>query len=148
MRHTFEVEIREAEGKRPRLRGVMITEGRAASGGRAEVFAPGSIQFPTEGVGIQTRHHGPVEVRAQPIRQRDGRIEVMADATEAIREAISAGKRHMSVEFRAIRERTTAGGVREILQAFVPRAALVEIPEFDSTSAEVRGRKRWRYPLR
>ena len=145
MKHTFAVEVRESEpGRRPRLYGTMIREGRAASGGRAELFAPGSVLWPTEGVGIQTKHHGPVEVRAQPVRERDGRIEVRADATDGIRAAIAAGRKWLSVEFVAIRERTTKGGVREVLEAFVPRAALVSSPEYGDSTAELRSKKRRR----
>ena len=143
MKHTFEVEVRESGG-RPKLRGVMLQEGRAASGGRAEVFAPGAVSWPTEGVGILTRHHAEPEVHAQPIRHRDGRLEVIADATAAIRQAVAEGRRYMSVEFHAIRSRVTKGGVREVLEALVPRAALVADPEYDSTAAEVRSRKRRR----
>lgn len=40
----------------------------------------------------------------------------------------------------AMSERTTRGGVREIQRALVDAAALVAEPEYDSTSAEVRGR--------
>ena len=69
---------------------------------------------------------------------------VEAEATPAIRAAVEGGKRYMSVEFMAIEERTTQGGVREILSAFVPRAALVDRPEYDSTSAEVRSKRRRR----
>ena len=144
MRHVFEVEVRDAENGRPRLRGVMLTEGRAASGGRAEVFAPGAVRWPAEGVGILTRHHAEPEVHAQPVRHRDGRLEVIADATAAIREAVEAGRRFMSVEFVSLRERVTAGGVREILEALVPRAALVSDPEYDTTAAEVRSGHRRR----
>ena len=46
----------------------------------------------------------------------------------------------MSVEFHALEERTTAGGVREVLRAFVPDAALVAQPEYDTTVAEIRRR--------
>ena len=73
-----------------------------------------------------------------PVRESDGRISVRARATDAIREAVEAGRKWMSVEFHAIQERTTAGGVREVLQAFVPAAALVADPEYDVTAAEVR----------
>ena len=144
MKRTFEVEVRESGNGRPRLRGVMLQESRAASGGRAEVFVNGSVRWPAEGVGILAKHHAEPETYAQPVRHRDGRIEVLADATAAIREAVAAGRRFMSIEFHAIRERTTAGGVREILEAMVPRAALVSDPEFDSTSAEVRSKGRRR----
>ena len=145
---TFRVEIREAErtGYEPRLRGVMLTEGRAASGGRAEVFSPGAVSWPSQGVGILTQHRGTVETRGQVVRQGDGRLQLTARATDAIRSAVEAGKRFLSVEFRAVEERTTRGGVREVLRAFVDRAALVADPEYDTTSAEIRQRKteHWR----
>ena len=140
MRKTFEVEVRESNraGYEPSLRGVMLTEGRAASGGRAEVFANNSVSFPSEGVGIMVRHRGTVEVRAHPVRQRNGELTIRSRATRAIREAVESGRRFMSVEFQAIEERTTRGGVREVLRAFVDRAALVSSPEFDTTRAEIR----------
>ena len=144
MRRTFEVEVRDSARGRKRLHGVMLTEGRAASGGRAEVFAPGSVSWPAEGIGILTRHYGPVEARAQPVRNTGGELQVAADATPAIREAVEAGRRFMSVEFHALEERTTAGGVREILSAYVTAAALTDSPEYDSSGAEVRHRKRRR----
>ena len=137
MRRTCEVELREA-GDGPQLHGVIIQEGRAASGGRAEVFAPGSVEWPSEGVGILTEHRGRPEVRAMPERGADGRISVTARATDAIRQAVAGGRNRMSVEFSSLSERTTKGGVREILRAFVPDAALVAAPEYDTTRAEVR----------
>ena len=54
---------------------------------------------------------------------------------------MKAGKRYMSVEFVAVRARVTAGGVREILSALVPAAALTASPEYDTTSAELRDRQ-------
>ena len=146
MKHSFEVEVREAEraGYEPTLRGVMLTEGRAASGGRAEVFAPGSVSWPHDGVAVLAEHRGAVEVRAQPVRHRDGRITLTARATEAIRAAVESGKRFMSVEFHALEERTTKAGVREVLRAMVPAAALVSAPEYDTTAAEVRSTARRR----
>ena len=120
----------------------MVTEGRAASGGRRELFAPGSVSWPSEGVGISIGHHAPVEVRAHATRDRAGQIEVNGDATAAIVAAIGKGLRYLSVEFLSLEERTTAGGVREILAAFVPRAALTNDPEYDTTAAEVRAKAR------
>ena len=142
MRIGFEVEIREAEkpGYEPTLRGTMLQEGRAASGGRAEVFTPGSVEWPSEGVVVRTVHRGKAETRGQVVRERDGRLTLTARATDAIREAVRAGKRYMSIEFQAVEERTTAGGVRELLRAFVNGAALVADPEYDTTTAEVRKR--------
>ena len=133
------VEIREAaEG--PELRGVMVQEGRAATGGRRELFAPGSIQWPDAGIGILLAHRTAPEVRAVAARESDGRITVRAPATPAIREAVAAGKRFLSVEFFSIEERTTAGGVRELLRALVPTVALTAAPEYDMTVAEIRRR--------
>ena len=129
------VEVREKKGE---LRGVILQEGRAASGGRAEVFAPGAVTWPAEGIAIRAQHRGDFETRTLPTRDKRGRIRIRAKATDGIREAIRAGKRYMSVEFRALDERVTKGGVREILRALVEAAALVDDPEYDSTSAEVR----------
>ena len=82
-----------------------------------------------------------METRAHPVRNRDGTLTIQARATDALKEAVEAGSKYMSVEFLALRERTTKGGVREILSALVPRAALVPNPEYDSTAAEVRSQK-------
>lgn len=145
LKHSFEIEVRESEAG-PELHATMLTEGRAASGGRAEVFAPGSVQWPSEGVEIAPSHVLPAEARAQPVRQRDGKLTLRARATDALRAAVKSGSKFMSVEFHALEERTTAGGVREILRALVVRAALVPRPEYDTTAAEVRskqGRRVW-----
>ena len=139
MMRNREFEIRESEDG-PKLRGVMIQEGRAASGGRAEVFTPGSVSWPADGVGILLDHRQAPETRAIPQRQSDGRITLATRATDAIREAVAAGKRFMSVEFHSLQERVTRGGVREIMRAIVPSAALVAEPEYDVSSAEVRQR--------
>lgn len=145
MKHSFEVEIRQAaEGGE--LHGVMLTEGRAASGGRAELFAPGSVQWPSEGVEIAPGHELATESRAHPVRQRDGRLTLRTRATDALRQAVESGRKYMSVEFHALKERRTQAGVREILTALVVRAALVKTPEYDTTAAEVRtkqGRRVW-----
>lgn len=140
----FDVEIRESSraGYEPQLHGVMIQEGRAASGGRAEVFAPGSIEWPSQGVSVLTRHHGETETRGQVIRQRDGRLTLTARATEGIRDAVKSGKRFLSVEFKSLREQKTRGGVREVLRAFVDAAALVRQPEYQQATAEVRSRRK------
>ena len=139
----FEVEVRDSDSG-PQLHGTMLQEGRAASGGRAEVFAPGSVSWPSEGVGILTDHLVDPETWAHPVRQPDGRLTIRTRATAAIRKAVEAGRRYMSVEFVPLEERRTKGGVREVLRAFVTAAALVDSPEYDTTAAEVRSRKRRR----
>lgn len=134
----FPIEIREQEGREPTLHGIMLHEGRAASGGRREVFSLNSVEWPSEGVGVMTEHRGAIEVRGHVVRDRNGRLALTARATDRIVQAVRDGKRFMSVEFRALQERTTKGGVREILRAFVDSAALTDRPEYDTTAAEVR----------
>ena len=132
----YAVEIRDS-GRT--LYGVLIQEGRAASE-RRELFTPGSIEWPAGGIGIQSAHYGATEVRAIPERQSDGRITIAARATDALRAAVKAGKRFMSVEFHPLRQNRTKGGIREITKAYVRVAALVAEPEYAMTAAEVRQR--------
>ena len=146
MRRASPVEIRESDGG-PHLYGTLIQEGRAARR-RREVFAPGSVEWPADGVGILTRHHGAPEVRAIPTREADGRITIKARVTDAIRAAVAAGRRFMSVEFVAMREGRTEGGIREITRALVPDVALVMSPEYAQTAAEVRQRGGYRTRLK
>ena len=146
MRRASPVEIREAEDG-PHLHGVLIQEGRAARR-RREVFAPGSVEWPSDGVGILTRHHGEPQARAVPTREADGRIALRTRANDAIREAVEGGRRFMSVEFHSLRERRTAGGIREILRALVPDVALVADPEYSQTAAEVRRSGSYRTTVR
>lgn len=136
-----EVEIREQQGREPTLHGVIVQEGRAASGGRAELFAPNSIAWPGEGVEVATVHLGKTETRGQVMRQSDGRLTMTARATEPIRKAFEEGKRFLSVEFVPVDERRTRAGVREILRAFVGRVALVSRPEYEQATAELRSKQ-------
>lgn len=138
MKHSFEIEIREPAGRDPELVGTIITEGRAASGGRAEVFTPGSVSWPSAGVEIAPGHKLATESRAHPVRAQNGEIRIKARATDALQKAVKAGAKFMSVEFFALEERTTKAGVREILSALVKRAALTPVPEYDTTAAELR----------
>lgn len=132
------VEVRETDSNLV-LHGVAIQEGRAARR-RREVFAPGSVEWPSEGMGILTRHRGEPEARAVPRREADGRIVIRTPATDPIREAVAAGRRYMSVEFVSLAEGVTEGGIREIRRAFVPDVALVREPEYVQTEAELRRR--------
>ena len=131
----LEIELRE-EGRE--LVGVIVQEGRAATGGRAEVFAPGSVEWFEDGVAIKTVHHGDAEVKVIPERQADGRISIRAAATEGIRRAYAEGKKYLSVEFHPIRELKTRGGIREIQRAVVIGAAMVSNPEYSMATAELR----------
>ena len=121
----------------PKLRGVILTEGRAASGVRAELFAPGAVTWPHDGIGIGIAHLAPPETRAVPVR--DGNeIRVEAPATPAIFAAVEAGARYMSLEFYPLAETRTAAGIREITSAVMTGAVVTNDPEYMQTSAEVR----------
>ena len=134
------IEVRaSAEG--PRLHGVILTEGRAARGGRAELFIPGAVVWPADGIAIRAEHLGPEIARAVPTR--DGtEIRIAASASPAVFEAVKNGRRWMSVEFHAIAETRTSAGVREITRALVDGASLTDDPEYHQTRAEVRTRRR------
>ncbi|MCY4020168.1 MAG: hypothetical protein OXG39_12245 [Chloroflexi bacterium] len=140
-RLTFAVECRASESG-PMLHGVILAEGRAATGGRAEVFAPGSVAWPGDGIGILGEHYGEELARAVPTRDATGEIRVSAPASPAVMAAVQSGRRFLSVEFHALREVRTAGGVREIQRAFVDRAALVPSPEYAQATAEIRARRK------
>ena len=142
LQYVIAVELREAsEG--PTLRGVVLQEGRAAQGGRAEVFAPLSVVWPSNGIALLAEHRGSELARAVPTRGLDGSLRIETPATPAILEAYETRK-YFSVEFHAIQEVRTAGGVREITRALVDAAALVSTPEYLQASAEIRDRKRRR----
>lgn len=121
------------------LHGVIMTEGHVARGGRAEVFAPGSVVWPTDGVAIRLEHLGAEVARAVPTRVGT-EIRIAVPATPDIFSAVKSGKDHMSVEFVALREVRTASGVREVESAYVDGAALTDDPEYVQTRAEVRDR--------
>lgn len=137
MKHSFEIEIRETEGRQPELIGTVIQEGRAARR-RREIFAPGSVTWPTSGMEILPAHRAAPETRAHPVRQSDGRLTIRAPATEALRAAVADGRKYLSVEFHAVEQRRTEGDIREITRAFVPAAALVSSPEYIQSGAEIR----------
>ena len=56
LNYVVPVELREASDG-PMLRGIVLQEGRAAQGGRAEVFAPFSVVWPA--LGIKTPGRAP-----------------------------------------------------------------------------------------
>jgi len=131
------VELRQsAEG--PRLEGVILQEGRAAAGGRAELFTPFSVAWPPLGIDILIGHGGPVAVTVVPERRQNGELRISTPAPAAVVDAVSAGRSGLSVGFRALLEVVTAGGVREIQRAMVEAAALVANPEYQQARAEVR----------
>ena len=134
------VEVRES-ATGPVLHGVLIQEGRAASA-RAEVFAPLSLVWASDGVAIRAKHLGAEVSRAIPTREANGEIRIETPASAGLVAAFNEGRRFLSIEFHAVQETRNAAGVREIQQAFVPGAALVSEPEYKQARAEVRALQR------
>ena len=134
------VEIREATDG-PMLHGTVIQEGRAASA-RAEIFAPLSLVWASDGIAIRAKHLGMEDSRAIPTREANGEIRIAAPASAAIVAAFNEGRRFLSIEFHALQETRSKSGVREIQQAFLPGAALVADPEYTQARAEVRAKRR------
>ena len=138
-RLTIPCECRAGESG-PVLRGVVLVEGRAAAGGRAELFTVGSCDWPASGIGIGVEHLAAPETRAVPVR--DGaEIRVECPATPAIFAAVQGGARFMSVEFHPLAETRTKAGVREVTGALLVGAIVCREPEYAQTAAEVRERQ-------
>ena len=143
------IELRAADEARPgpgRLYGTLLTYGERAAD-RAEVFEPGSLSWPDDGVVLRRQH-----VRAAPIMRavpevRGGAIvfDAALPDTAAGRDAaaeVRAGLfRGLSIEFKADREQRDAGGVRHILAGRLVGAGLVDSPSYAGSHVEVRGRK-------
>ena len=140
VQYVVPVELREADDG-PMLRGVVLQEGRAAQGGRAEVFTPLSVVWPADGIALRGEHRGSELARVMPTRDTDGSLRVETRATTAILAAYKT-RRYFSVEFHALAEVRTAGGVREIQRALLEAAALVPNPEYPNVRAEVREQRR------
>ena len=133
------VEVREAADG-PMLRGVVLQEGRAANGGRAELFTNFSVVWPSDGIALRGEHRGVELARAVPTRDADGSLRIETRATPAILTAY-ATRKFFSVEFHALAEVRTAGGVREIQRALLEAVALVPNPEYPNVRAEVRAQE-------
>ena len=140
VQYVVPVELREAD-EGPVLRGTVLQEGRAAQGGRAELFSPFSVVWPHYGLKLLSEHRGAELARAVPTRDADGSLRIETPATPAILAAF-ATRKFFSVEFHAISEVRTKAGVREITRALVDAAAMVSSPEYSQATAEVRSTQR------
>jgi len=134
---------RESPG---RLTGTLMTYGERAAD-RNEVFEPGSLEWPDDGVVLRRQHN-----RGQPIMRvvpevRGGAVVVDAplpdtqagrDAAREVRDGLFGG---LSVEFRAALQ-AHAGGLRRIKRAILTGAGLVDVPSYAGSAVEVRGRRR------
>ena len=99
---------------------MIVQEGRAAAGGRSELFAPGSVTWPESGISHQNGAWRALRKSARsPIREPDGVIRVSAVATPAI-VARGAGLAKIAMSpsnSTRYEEHRTAAGVREVLRA-------------------------------
>ena len=133
------LETRGINGEKT-LFGTLIQEGVPARV-RREVFAPFSLQWPSEGINILTEHRGKSVAVAFPKRETDGRLTIAIPATLPVLDAMAVNGDRLSIEFKSLKEYRTQGGIRTIENAFLSAGAFVHQPEYD-TVTEVRKRKR------
>ena len=128
-----------------RIVGTLIEMGRVASD-RREVFAPGALKWPHNGLRLLDKHHGAQVMRFQPIE--DGaalRIDAPLPDTEIGRRVaaeIRSGKRRdLSIEFYA-NDESEVSGVREIRSALVDAVAVADSGTrvYEQATAEVRAK--------
>ena len=128
-----------------RIVGTLIEMGRVASD-RREVFAPGSLKWPHNGLRLLDKHHGAQVMRFQPVE--DGaalRIDAPLPDTEIGRRVASeirSGKRRdLSIEFFS-NDESEVSGVREIRSALVDAVAVADSGTrvYDQATAEVRAK--------
>ena len=159
------VELREDPERRGPgvLSAVVMRYGSAGEGGR-ELFAPGSLRWPDNGIRIDVEHASaprrgrvaPPLMRAVPFVTEAGevRIEAPLPDTTAARDVAALLRASppawdgMSVEFEAGREHRDLNGRRVIDEALLRGAALTEAPSYEGTRVEVRrrgglGRRVW-----
>ena len=132
-------DTRESPG---RLTGTLLTYGERARD-RPEVWLQDSASWPDNGFVINQQHNrqSPI-VRAVPFVEGN-KVKIDAklpnntagrDAAENVKEGILTG---LSVEFRQPVARMVAG-VREIRQAFIEAAGLVDLASFPGSGVEIR----------
>ena len=160
------VELRAADvggGSPGRLVGVLMRYGDAGEHGR-EVFAPGALRWPTNGVRVDLEHasspaRGSVQppiMRVIPFVSDDGaevRIDAPLPDTAAARDLAVLMRSDppvysgLSVEFHAARQSYT-GGRRVIAEALLKGAGLTDNASYPDTNVEVRSGEPGRAPLR
>ena len=158
------VELRDGGADSPgRLNGMLMRYGSPGQHG-GEVFAPGALRWPDNGIRIDLDHasspaRGSVQppiLRAVPVVSDDG-LEVRIDAplpnTTAARDLAELMRADppvysgLSVEFHSLREHRS-GGQRIVDEARLDGAALTDSPSYPDTAVEVRDSASNRPPLR
>ena len=128
-----------------RIIGTVLQLGRVA-GDRPEVFAPGSIRLPANGIALLLEHRGRQFMRTRPtedgsILRIDDTLPDTAEGREAARLIRSGERARLSVEFHSLAE-ARVSGVREVRSAMIDAAALVPQGAYDQARAECRNRRR------
>ena len=139
------IELRAAEDSPGRIVGTLIEQGRVA-GDRREVFAVGSIRWPSEGVRLLAEHRGRAVMTFQPVL--DGAVLRISAALpdtaigrEVAAEVRSGRKGALSIEFYSTEE-AQVQGVREVRGALMDAAAVVASGAYDQARVEVRADRR------
>ena len=128
---------------------IMVYGDRAHS--RREVFAPGSLQ-PADAVGLNLAHDRSRIVAWSPdggleLREEDGALRMTATlpplpfADHVLKEIASGIRNGLSVEFRAIEQRTE-NGIRVIEKALLRGIGIVASPDYGASRVEARSRAR------
>ena len=158
------VELRDGgDGSPGRLAGVLMRYGAPGQHGR-EVFAPGALRWPDNGIRIDLDHasspvRGSVQppiMRAVPVVSDDGaevRIDALLPDTQAARDLATLMRSDppvysgLSVEFHPRREHRD-GGRRVVDDAELRGTGLTDTPAYPDTTVEVRNGEPGRAPLR
>lgn len=142
IRCSVELRADESMSGPGRLVGTLLTYGERA-GDRAEVFDPGALSWPDEGVVLRRQHNrGEPIARVVPI-ERDGAVVLdtqlpdTRSGREAAAEIRSGLLRSLSVEFKPRRQKYV-GGVRRIADALLTGAGLVDQGSYRGSTVEVR----------
>ena len=144
IRCALEIRADETMASPGRLFGTLLTYGEKA-GDRNEVFEPGSLEWPADGIVIRRQHNRGAPILRVVPEVRDGAVVIDAalldttagrDAAREVRSGLLTG---LSVEFRAKRQRYT-NSVRHVVAAALTGAGLVDSPSYRGSRVEVRGR--------
>lgn len=146
IRCAVEIRADDTRASPGRIVGNLVTYGQRAAT-RAEIFAPGSLTWPADGVTLglshvgydaktQTRRMAPLPIgRFVPV-ERGNEIVVDYQLPDTERGRIAAALvtdgtlRDLSAEFHAIEEAPTVAGVREIRKAMLVGAGLVRTGDY------------------
>ena len=144
----FEFEVRESESSPGQIVGTILTYGERARD-RAELFEPGALTWPDEGIVLNRQHRRDAPIMRIVPEVRGSAIVVDAplpdttagrDAATEIRAKLFRG---LSVEFRAIRQ-SYVDGIRRIQEAALGAVGLVDSPSYPNSLAEVHRSRRVR----